>query len=87
MANFPQDSKPKEDKSSSTTNSSNGGGNDNVERDFKGQVIDHNPPKPGEATKCDNGHTKLQCGKCPKGGQWGNHDNNNHEKFLEKMTN
>ena len=23
-------------------------------------------------------------GKCPKGGRWGNHDDNNHEKFLEK---
>ena len=85
MPNFPQDSKPKADSSSPTTNSSNGGGNDNVERDFKGCVINRNPPKPGESTKRENnGRTKYWCGKCPKGGHWGNHDNNNHEKFLEK---
>ena len=47
MADFPQDSKPTADSSSPSTNSSNGGGNDNVERDFKGRVIDRNPPKPG----------------------------------------
>ena len=88
MADFPQDPKPKAESSPPATNSSNGGsGNDNVEQDFKGCIIDCNPPKPGESTKRDNnGCTEYWCGKCPKGGRWGNHDNNNHEKFLEKTA-
>ena len=85
MADFPQESKPKEDKSSSTTNSSNGGGNDSVERDAKGRIIDRNPPKAGESTKREkDGRTEYWCGKCPKGGRWGNHDDGRHEQFLEK---
>ena len=70
MADFPQDPKPKAESSPPATNSSNGGsGNDNVEQDFKGCIIDCNPPKPGESTKRDNnGCTEYWCGKCPKGG-------------------
>ena len=75
MADFPQESKPKEEKASSTTNSSNGGGNDGVERDAKGRIIDRNPPKAGESTKREkDGRTEYWCGKCP----------NRHEQFLEK---
>ena len=63
----------------------NGSGNDNVKWDFKGCVIDCDPPKPREPTKHErNGHTEYWCGSCPKGGHWGNHNNNIHKKFLEK---
>ena len=84
MADFPQDAKPQAEYPSAT-NSTNGGGNNTAKQDFKGRVIDRNPPKPGESAKheCD-GCSTCWCGSCPKGGRWDNHDNNHRQNFLEK---
>jgi len=54
-----------------------------VDRDFKGRIIDRNPPQDGVTTRTVDGREEKWCDKCPKGGRWGNHDNNGHDKWYK----
>ena len=56
---------------------------EDVERDAKGRIIDRNPPKNGVTTRTVDGREEKWCGKCPKGGRWGNHDSAGHDKWRK----
>ena len=48
--------------------------------------IDRTPPKQGEPTTRKNQHTGRDehwCSKCPKGGRWGNHNADGHDKWFQ----
>ena len=49
-------------------------------------VVDRNPPGDGEPTTRTNektGREEHWCAKCPKGGRWGNHSSDGHEKWYK----
>ena len=48
--------------------------------------VDRTPPKQGEPTSRVNektGREEHWCSKCPKGGRWGNHSADGHDKWLQ----
>ena len=55
------------------------------ETDRAGNVIDRKPPKDGVKTRTNNGKEEHWCGKCPKGGRWGNHSSEGHDKWVSEF--
>ena len=56
------------------------------EKDRGGNIIDRVAPtgdEPRTRTNEATGRDEHWCGKCPKGGRWGNHDSQGHDKWLE----
>ena len=57
-----------------------------IERDRKGNIIDRTPPKDGVTERTGtNGNKEYWCGKCNKGGRWGNHKSAGHDDWFAKL--
>ena len=51
-------------------------------------VVDRTPPKddePSTRTNDKTGREEHWCAKCPKGGRWGNHLSDGHEKWFKEF--
>ena len=58
------------------------------ERDRSGTLIDRVAPvgdEPRTRISDKTGREEHWCGKCPKGGRWGNHLSKDHDKWLEEF--
>ena len=58
------------------------------EKDRGGNIIDRKAPtgdEPRTRVNESTGRDEHWCGKCPKGGRWGNHDSKGHDKWLEEF--
>ena len=56
------------------------------EKDCMGNIIDHTVPvsdKPCTHISQSTGEEEHWCGKCAKGGHWGNHLSKDHDKWLK----